>query len=158
MQAITNYFNQKLLKRLSFIAVLLFLLTGGVLLTSCGGSKEVKKVSPESKLAQEAFELAETLKEAYLRNDRDAIGENSTKEGYREIIGALKPFDSAELTFTPTWVEIMDSTVNLTISWKGIWVAQGKTTEERGSGVFVLEGKPLKLVKIQRANPFSQPE
>lgn len=155
---ITNPVKQVLLKRLYFIIILLLFLAGGLLLNSCGGGKEVKTVSPESKLSQEAFELAETLKEAYLRSDRDTIEENTTKDGYMEIIGAVKPFESAELTFTPTWIEIMDSTVKLTISWKGTWVAAGKTTEERGSVVFVLEGKPLKLARIQRANPFSQPE
>jgi len=150
--------HQSLPGRISLIGVLLLFLTGGLILTCCGGDREIKTVSPESKLAQEAFELAETLKDAYLRNDRDAIGENSTKEGYREIIAAIKLFDSAELTIAPTWVEIQDSTVKLTVSWKGTWLVQGKTTEERGSAVFVLEGKPLKLAQVQRANPFSQPE
>lgn len=125
---------------------------------SCG-KKEVKPVSPESKLAQEAFTLAETLKNAYSERDREALEDNSTKDGYLEIVGAMKNFDKADLTFTPTWVEIKeDSTVHLTISWKGTWIVNGKTTEDRGIAIFILEGSPLRLAKVQRANPFSQPE
>ncbi len=126
-------------------------------LISCGG-KEVKKVSPESKLVQEAFTLAETIKKAYLKNDLETLEKNSTKEGFRELVGAMKSFNSAELTFTPTWVEIEDSTVNLNISWKGTWSVRSKVNEERGVALFVFEGKPLKLSQIKRSNPFRQPE
>jgi hypothetical protein len=135
----------------------LIVLISILFLVSCGG-KEVKKVSPESKLVQEAFEFAETLKNAYLRNDRISLERNSTQEAYKELIGGIKKFNSAELTLTPTWVEIQDSTIKLTVSWKGTWTVTGKTTEERGIAIFVLEGIPLKLVQIQRANPFRQPE
>ncbi len=124
---------------------------------SCGG-KEVKKASEESKLAQEAFRLSETLKDAYERNDLSTLEENSTKEGYRELIAAIKKFDRADLAFTPTWVEIKDPAVFLTISWKGMWTVKGKATEERGLAIFVLEGKPLQLARILRENPFKQPE
>lgn len=126
-------------------------------LISCGG-KEVKKVSPESKLVQEAFTLVETIKKAYLKNDLETLEKNSTKEGFRELVGAMKSFNSAELTFTPTWVEIEDSTVNLNISWKGTWSVRSKVNEERGVALFVFEGKPLKLSQIKRSNPFRQPE
>jgi hypothetical protein len=127
------------------------------LLMSCG-KKEVKPVSQESKLAQEAFELAETLKNAYMKKDRETFADNCTNDGYRELIGVIKQFDKAELTFTPTWVEIKDSSVYLSVSWKGIWTIGTKSREERGLGVFVLEGKPLKLARIQRENPFRQPD
>ena len=136
----------------------LLILIAPLLLSSCGGKKEVKPVSPDAKLVQEAFALAETLKNAYTENDRSALERNSTKGGFRDLIGVIKEFDRAELTFTPTWVEIKDSSVYLTISWKGTWTVKGKLTEERGQAIFVLDGKPLKLVQIQRSNPFRQPE
>jgi len=138
---------------------ILFLLTvlSFLLLPACGG-KEAKKVSPESLLAQEAFALAETLKSAYVEKDRTRLERNSTESGYRELIGSMKSFDGAELSFTPTWVEIQNSTVHLTLSWKGTWSVKGKTTEERGMTVFVFEGTPLTLSQVQRANPFRQPE
>ena len=124
---------------------------------SCGG-KETRKSSEEARLAEEAFRLADTLKNAYEKNALATLEENSTKEGYRDLIAAIKKFDRADLSFTPTWVEIKDSTVFLTISWKGTWIVRGASTDERGLAVFVLEGHPLKLVRIQRENPFSQPE
>jgi hypothetical protein len=127
------------------------------ILISCG-KKEVKPVSAESKLAQEAFELAETLRIAYLENDLRKLEKNSTKDGYIELIGAIKNFDGAELTFTSTWLEIEESTVYLTVSWKGAWKAGGRISEERGVAIFEFEGKPLKLSKVHRANPFIQPE
>jgi len=126
-------------------------------LLSCG-KKEVKPVSAESKLAQEAFKLAETLRIAYQRKDRDTFQDNCTSDGYREMISIMKQFDSAELTFTPTWVEIKDASVYLTISWKGVWVVGTKSREERGLAVFILDGKPLKLAGVQRDNPFRHPE
>lgn len=126
-------------------------------LSSCGKG-EVKKVSEESKIAQEAFRLAEVIRTAYIENDRIAIEKNSTKDGYREIIGALKSFDNAEIVFTPRWVEIEDSSVNLRIAWNGTWTVKGKRTEERGVAIFVMEGKPLKLAHVLRQNPFRQPE
>ena len=140
---------------ISLVAILVFF--AGPFLSACG-KKEVKPVSQESKLTQEAFKLADTLREAYLKNDRESLEKNSTHDGYRQIVGSLKSFENADLTFTPTWVEIQDSTVKLTISWKGTWVSQGKTTEDRGSAIFVMEGSPLKLAQIQRSNPFAEPE
>ena len=124
---------------------------------SCG-KKEVKKVSEESQRAQEAFRLAETLKNAYLNDNRKVLEKNTTQDGYRELIGAIKNFDRAELEFIPTWVEIDDSVVRLTISWKGTWTVKDLKKEDRGISVFVLEGEPLKLAKVLRANPFRQPE
>ncbi len=121
-------------------------------------SSETKKVTPESTTAKEAFALAEELKEAYLKRDLADIENISTKEGYREILGAMKSFDEAELSFEPKWVEIDESAVSLKIAWQGKWVVAGKTTEERGTAIFVLEGSPLKLRRILRANPFRQPE
>jgi len=128
-----------------------------MLLLSCG-KKEVKPVSQESKLAQEAFQLAETLRQAYVKNNRSTLEDTSTKDGYQELIRVIKKFDKVELTFTPTWVEIKDSSVYLSVSWKGVWTVGTKSREERGLAIFVLEGTPLKLARVQRDNPFSQPE
>ena len=128
-----------------------------MLLLSCG-KKDVKPVSQESKLAQEAFQVAETLRQAYVKNNRSTLEDNSTKDGYRELIGVMKKFDKVELSFTSTWVEIRDSSVYLSVSWKGVWTVGSKSREERGLGIFVLEGNPLKLATVQRDNPFRQPE
>ncbi|MGQ9570247.1 MAG: hypothetical protein ACUVUQ_05275 [Thermodesulfovibrionales bacterium] len=126
-------------------------------LSSCG-KKEIKPISEESKIAQEAFKLAEVIKEAYIKDDRVTIQKNSTKDGYKELIGIMKSFDDAELTFTPRKVEIEDSTVYLSLTWNGIWMVRGKRIEERGLAIFVMEGRPLKLSRVIRENPFRQPE
>lgn len=137
-------------KRFIFLIVIFSLL-------SCGG-KEVKKVSEESIIAQEAFQLAEDIKNAYLDNDRKTLEKNSTTDGYRELVGAIKKFDSAELEFNPMWVEIKDPVVKLTISWEGKWTVSDISKEDKGIAVFVLKGQPLKLSQVLRANPFRQPE
>jgi len=130
-----------------------------IILSSCGGGdKEIKKVSEDSLAAKEAFKFAEALKKAYVENDLKRLEELTTRDSYMELISIIKPFDKANLTFTPTWVEISGSTINLTISWKGTWFIKDKIKEDKGIAVFVLEGKPFKLAKILRANPFSQPE
>jgi hypothetical protein len=128
-----------------------------LLLSSCG-KQEVKPVSEDSKIAQEAFKLAEVIKNAYVKNDRITMERNSTKEGYRELSGVMKSFDEAELLFTPRKVEIEDSTVYLNLTWNGTWTVGGKRTEDRGMAIFVMEGWPLKLDRVLRSNPFRQPE
>src|SRR4030042_5444591 len=122
------------------------------LLVSCG-SKEVKPVSEDSKITQEAFTLAEIVIDAYINDNRATLESNFTKDGYRELITDIKIFDSAELTFTPTWVEIEDSVVSITVSWKGTWTVSGEKKEERGVAVFVFEERPLKLSHVLKENP-----
>jgi len=129
-----------------------------LVLAACGGKKEVKQVTQESKVAQDAFSVAEALRSAYARKDFAAIADRSTKEAYREIIDSIKYFDSVELDFTPRWIEIEKSKVYLNVAWKGTWIVTKDTMRERGMAVFLLEGTPLKLSKIIRGNPFKYPE
>ena len=130
-----------------------------IFIASCG-KKEVKQISPDSKLALESFAVSERIKEAYLKRDMDSLKDNSTTEGYREIIASMKDFSKAELSFTPRWVEIdKANTVQLNVSWSGKWTnSKGSVTEEKGMAVFMLEGAPLKMRKILRGNPFIYPE
>lgn len=139
------------MKRLLIYAIIAF-----IFVASCGKG-EVKKVSEDSKIATEAFSLAEKIRESYAKKDLSAIEKSSTREGFRTISSAFKTFDSVDLTFSPVWVEIEDNVVHLNISWKGTWQKGGKTTEERGMAVFVLKGRPLKLDNILRASPFRYP-
>jgi len=128
-----------------------------IFIAACG-KKEVKKVSPDSALTIEAFTVAEKIREAYLNNDLAALEKLSTRDGYRSVIRAKKIYDSAELTFVPTLVEIYGDTVHLYISWNGTWKKGGNVTEDRGLTVFVLKEKPLKLDEMLRTNPFSKPD
>jgi hypothetical protein len=129
-----------------------------IFVASCGGKKEVKQVSQESKLAQEAFSLAEKLRVAYEKRNFSAVQDLSTDDGFRDFTNSIRHFDSVDLSFTPRWVEIEKTTVYLNVSWKGTWTVGQESFTERGMGVFLLEGAPLKLGKIVRGNPFKYPE
>ena len=149
-----EYSNSKIMNSLIFLFSFLMLV---FLLVSCG-KKEVKQVSEDSKITQESFMLADVIKNAYIKNDLFTLERNTTKDSYNELIEARKIFDIAELSFTLHWVEIEDSTVNLQVSWRGTRTVKGKRIEDRGLAVFVMEGRPLKLAKVLRDNPFKEPE
>ena len=124
---------------------------------SCGKS-QLKPVSEETKATKDAFALAETIKNAFVKKDLAALEKNTTVDGLRSVTAYGKGFDNVDITFTPRWMEIENNEINLNISWKSTWVVEGKRKEGRGMAVFVMEGNPLKLTKILRANPFVFPE
>ena len=126
-------------------------------LVSCGKS-EVKQVTEDSKTAKEAFALIGAIKDAYVKRDMKSIEGLTTRDGYRTVLGAMKSFDSAELTFNPAFVEIDGDTVNVNVSWKGVWKKDRRTIDERGMAIFILKERPLKVHNILRANPFRYPE
>lgn len=136
------------------IVLTLFVL---IFLISCGKS-EIKQVTDDSKTATEVFAQIGAIKDAYVKKDMKDIEGRTTRDGYRTIMGAMKNFDSVELTFNPAFVEIDGDTVNVNVSWKGAWKKDGKTIDERGMAVFILKGRPLKVHNILRANPFRYPE
>ncbi|MBI5639611.1 MAG: hypothetical protein HZA17_04210 [Nitrospirae bacterium] len=143
--------------RNGFIRNAVLLLVIGIGLLACG-KKEVKQVSPESKTTTEAFALSETLRISFIKNDRAALQKNSTEDGLRNLSANKKPFDAVELSFTPRWVELEGNQILVNITWKSVWTAAGKNFSDRGMAVFVMEGRPLKLSKILRSNPFIFPE
>jgi len=128
-----------------------------LILSACGKKAEVRP-SPEAVRAKEAFQLAEKLRTAYLIRDRSRFEALTTRKGYLKIIGSIREFDSATLEFTPRWVDMEGTRVILYINWKGTWKKAGKSYSDEGLSTFVLEGSPLRLDDILRANPFSRPE
>lgn len=133
------------------------LLLWALVLAACS-KKEVKPPSQDSKTALEAFELAEGMRSAYVdRTFRDLM-QYCTPEAYDGLIKDIKKFRSVDLSFTPRWVEVEGDAVILNVSWQGRWALEGEAKEARGMAVFELKGKPLKLTRILRDNPFSQPE
>jgi hypothetical protein len=132
------------------------LLCATLLLFACG-KKEVKPVSIESKTSLEAFALADTIENAFMKKDKETILQNTSPEGYQDVMANTKPYDSVEFTFTPRWVDIDGSQVNLNVSWMSTWTASGRKVQDRGMAVFRMEGRPLKLTKIIRGNPFIFP-
>lgn len=120
--------------------------------------RDIDPISKDSKLAVEAFALAETIREAYIRNDMVTIEKNTTRAGFRTISDVIRDFDSAELTFNPVLVKMEGDIIHLQLLWAGTWQKDGKTTEEMGRTVFILKDRPLKLDSILRTNPFKYPE
>ncbi len=139
----------------SFLGIFVLML---FLLVSCGGKKEVKKESVESKIAKEAFAIVEIVKNAYMKNDINTIEKNTTKEGLALITADLRKFNSVDLSFKPIWVEIESNRVILNVTWKGKWQKDLNTIDESGMAVFILKDKPLRVDKILRNNPFEFPK
>jgi len=121
---------------------------------ACGGKKEVKQVTQESKTATEAFALAETIKTAFMMRDTSTLQKNATETGLKDITANRRVYDSVDISFTPRWVEIEGSQLMVNIAWKSSWTLSGRRNEERGMAVFVMEGSPLRVSKILRSNPF----
>ena len=129
-----------------------------VLVSACGGKKEVKEETPDAKISKEAISIAETVRSAYVEKTFSSIQWVSTEDAYKAILNSVKHFDSVELTFTPKWVEIEKTMVYLNVAWNGTWTVGGETTRERGMAIFLFDGQPLKLSKIIRGSPFVYPE
>jgi hypothetical protein len=141
------------MKRLLAFGLILLLFA----VVACG-KKEVRKPSQDSKLSIETFAIAENIRQAYVKNDRDLLEKNTTKLGYDSIVGARKHFDSVELTFSPALVEVYGDSVHLYVSWNGVWKRGDDVFEDRGLAVFVMKEKPLRLDQILRATPFNKPD
>ncbi len=120
---------------------------------SCG-KKEVKKETPEGRLASEAASLIEKLRAAYVKKERARIEDYATLQMARVILQSMGNFDSVELTFTPVWMEIEGEKITVNVSWRGSWQVSGRVNEDRGMAIFELKGQPLKVDKVLRANPF----
>lgn len=133
------------------------LLCFAMLFFACS-KKEVKTVSQESNVTLEAFALAEKLKNAFISGDTETVRAATTEEGYKKVTGDKRDADSIVMTFTPRWVEIDKNKIYVNIAWNSTWILAGKRVEERGMAVFIMEGKPMKLNEILRANPFKYPE
>ncbi|MBF0590459.1 MAG: hypothetical protein HQL02_00070 [Nitrospirae bacterium] len=134
--------------------VLLLLL---LVLLSC--SKDEVKITPnESKITTSAIEVIEQIRQLYQQHDKSALKELSTPEGYLGYLSATKDFDTASLTFTPKRVDVMDSTIEVNVAWKGTWKNGDNESNEKGLCIFVLTRQPIKLMQIRRENPFNYPQ
>ncbi len=141
------------MKRLFWVSILMLFL-----LASCGGKKEVKKETEESKTAKEAFAVVELIKDAYIKKDINTIQKHTTNDGLKIIAKDIGKFDSVSFTFKPVWVDIGNDKVTLNVSWQSVWEKGTNKIDERGMAVFILKDKPLKVDKILRTNPFDLPE
>ncbi|MEF9425805.1 MAG: hypothetical protein L0956_00995 [Candidatus Mariimomonas ferrooxydans] len=116
-------------------------------------SKEKIKPSDDSQLTTEAMNSINTLKTSYEEKDWDTFRSRLTPVLATKI--SKEPsFEKAELSFSPRMVDINNSDVMVSLNWMGEWVIRGKERRDRGVAVFVFEGTPLKLSRIEGDNPF----
>ncbi len=119
--------------------------------------KQTKPPTQEATVAAEAFAVVEELRNAFVRKDAAALRLHATEDGLRDVMAAGGGFDTVAMQFTPRWVEIDGPRVVLNIAWQTSWTSGGRQADDRGMAVFILEGRPLKVAKIFRANPFLPP-
>lgn len=119
----------------------------------------VKPPSDESASAKASLAALEGMRTAYVERDFDAFRAQCATSSCGDALSAFKPFDSVTLEFTPRRLamrSVTDSTME--VSWTGIWKIDGQEQKRQGTAMFVLSGKPLKLIEITRSNPFSEPK
>lgn len=133
----------------AFLTVVVLILIG------CGGKEKIKP-SADSIITQNSLRVIETVKDAYQKKDRTALQENMSPELSEDIAKKLS-FESAVLSFTPRMVKLKGSLITINLNWYGTWTIQNKTIKNRGVAVFVLEGDPVKLVRVEGENPFLTP-
>lgn len=121
---------------------------------SCG--KKKIKPSEDYLLTQEALRITNIIKTAYEKRDHDTLRDNLSPELGDVIIKGLF-FEKAELSFTPRMVRLRDSLIIVNLNWHGNWSLKGKTFRDRGSGILVFQARPMKLIQIDRDNPFTAP-
>lgn len=123
------------------------------LLSACSKG-EVKRPSEEAIIAKEAMDFIKTLKESYMRGDEERLREMFVSE---ELIKSFSIKDRpSDLEFTFRWIEIKEreKKTDVYVTWKGRWKKDTGDMETRGLCLFVLEGRPFRLAKILRENPF----
>jgi hypothetical protein len=121
-------------------------------------SKDIKETPAESIVAASTVKLLDNIKGAYTGRNMARLAELTTPEGYRDLGLAIKQFDRATLRFTPTWMEMKGSRMEVYVAWEGKWEIGKDVTEERGLAVFVIVGNPSKLDEVHRASPFVYPQ
>jgi hypothetical protein len=144
---------EKLIPLLPLVALIFALAS----FAACSKKEVKKQPTPEVKTTGEAFSLLEGLRKAYVEKNDGEMKALSTEQGYAELKKDIKPFDTAELKFSPRWVEIKAGTVTVNVSWEGLWRSGGKETSERGMAVFELAGTPLKFNGALKGSPFIYP-
>lgn len=140
------------------LLILFIIISCATFFFACGSKKKVKQPSTEYLYTTESFNVVDSIRIAYQNKDYVGIRKYCSESAYRAIITSIRPFDKAEIEFTPVLVEIEDDVIKLYVSWNGKWKYLGTETEERGMASFLLKGKPLKVEKIIRGNPFKYPD
>lgn len=123
---------------------------------SLGCGKKKIKPSQDSLMAQEALRITDIIKSAYERKEHDILMENLSPELAEVIVKGLF-FEKAELSFAPRMVRIRDSLIVVNLNWHGSWILKGRSLRDKGFGILVFQARPMRLIQIERDNPFLTP-
>ncbi len=139
------------MKKISVYLIIIALASAG-----CGGKDKVKH-SADYLVTQNILGAMDNIRDAYQRKDNSAISER-VEPALSEAISKESMFETAELFFNPQMVKIIaDSVITVKLIWRGTWVVNGKSINNRGVGVMTFQGDPAKLIKIDGDNPFLIP-
>ncbi len=119
-----------------------------------------KKLTPtpfEARIGNTSVSVMQEFKDAYEDRDISEMRRLSTSDGFRQISVLMKDFDIAELDLNPKWLDIKDKEILLYMSWKGKWIKNNDTTNERGLALFILKRDSMRLDQVMRSSPFIYP-
>jgi len=127
-------------------------------LASCGSQE--KKPTQDILLTERAFAHIERLRQAYVAGDMAGLEALCSDKAFKSMRKGMKKSRSVRLEFGYEWVRIRtDGIMEIQLGWKGSWSLAGKDKEAAGKGtaVFSLGGRPMKLAGITGASPFAGP-
>lgn len=121
-----------------------------------GCGKEEIKPSSDSILTKEVLSKIDAIRTAYQNKDKAAM-ESHADSVLADRISKELFFTNAELSFTPKKVSINSLSVIVSLNWQGTWIVKGNNIKKQGVSVFVFEGTPMKLLRVDGNNPFHIP-
>ena len=128
-----------------------------IILTAFSCSKDNVKPSEDFLLSNKAIDSINTIKSAYERKNKYAL-QNNVAPGLAEDILKDFSFRKSVLVLTPRMVKIKETSISITMNWRGEWwVEKGEKLENRGVADLVLDRNTMKLMEINGDNPFSVP-
>lgn len=139
---------------MKYSSIILFILLSVFL--GCSGKDKVKP-SADSLLTTEAFAVIDAIEKAYETKNKYDLNKHVESRLAEGIANELV-FETADLSLAPKIVKITDSTVSVTINWRGSWrFANDRKFENRGAADLVFHRKTMKLTHIDGNNPFLFP-
>ncbi|MBI4698030.1 MAG: hypothetical protein HY758_03745 [Nitrospirae bacterium] len=126
-----------------------------VFISGCSGKDKVKP-SADSLLTTEALNDISIVRTAYQDKNNSALQNYLAPELY-ESISKQMFFDRNDLSLSPQIVRIIGTEVMVTVNWQGVWTMKSEARKDRGVAIFVFEGSPMKLVRIDGDHPFLIP-
>ncbi|RMD59121.1 MAG: hypothetical protein D6828_01980 [Nitrospirae bacterium] len=116
---------------------------------SCSKSNII--YSQDYLISVEAQGVVEEIRIAYQDKKRDFLSKNLSPSLSREI--GLE-FDKADLSFDYKLIKIEGERISMKLTWHAECTVNGEKYDREGSALFILTGRPMKLLDIKGENPF----